>query len=230
MNRNNQHYLALTDVYFAVMKHLNPSTVKTFYGSYYNKEARRYAPSSKNFRSSRSSPTGPTPNLGGGHTAISSDDAIAAIPWVSAEYRQLDLTIMTDAWKPFYKRVAPVVLTVAEPQVFTQLELFYRQLGSLREIRIFRLENAGRSPSPILAAAHLRHWSHGPLRHACHAQSQESFSQDTRMPGYLQYLEKCRKVEELSGAFLLGRQGHDQNRWSSRAGVDGGTLVKPEVR
>ncbi|KAF9135558.1 hypothetical protein BGW39_002306 [Mortierella sp. 14UC] len=49
-------------------------------------------------------------------------------------------TMVTEGWKPYYAREAPIVLTAKEEEQFRLLEMFYRQLGSLTQLEFLSLK------------------------------------------------------------------------------------------
>ncbi|KAG0255227.1 hypothetical protein BGZ95_005819, partial [Linnemannia exigua] len=68
-------------------------------------------------------------------------DAISA-PWASKKLRHLEIFIgipKMDSRDPYYQRLAPVILSEYEIQLFENLEKFYRQIASLVELEYLDL-------------------------------------------------------------------------------------------
>ncbi|KAK3841473.1 MAG: hypothetical protein J3R72DRAFT_491373 [Linnemannia gamsii] len=71
-----------------------------------------------------------------GTSSITLANAIS-VPWACKKIRRLEITIglaKVSSQDPYYRRTVPVVLSTEERRQFADLEMFYRQIGSLVQL------------------------------------------------------------------------------------------------
>jgi hypothetical protein len=127
-------------------------------------------------------------------------DAIE-FPWGCTRVRVLNLAICVPdeplhlhiGVEPYYKRPAPLALSAAEQRQFEQLEVLYRQFGTLSQAEILCLEVAFYDPENVRPLSNLTRINTFPAM-------LDLGDETTGRPGYLHHLAGLSKLRKLAGS------------------------------
>ncbi|KAG0273078.1 hypothetical protein BGZ95_011116, partial [Linnemannia exigua] len=126
-------------------------------------------------------------------------------PWICTKLRSLALPIvilpeMSELYYnrvPYYRRMAPVVLSLDEQALFGQLERFYIQIGKLTELEELSLHTMwGSDTASRKSGRSKRTLGHFPLMLSLG-------NGYTRRPGYLRHLRRLKKLKVLRGSVYM---------------------------
>ncbi|KAF9095160.1 hypothetical protein BGX23_000936 [Mortierella sp. AD031] len=138
------------------------------------------------------------------NSAITLDDAIAA-EWACTRMQQLQIAVSNvpivaadnNNEEPYYKRPAPIVLTGYERNKFSQLELFYRQIGRLTEMVHLKLMAV---PVPVDCEEVDSAWRTGAYSDVWFPSMLSLGDEATGRPGYLSLFGGLKKMRSFNGS------------------------------